>query len=149
MESSVAKLLPSTGERTHVFSSIMAEVVFGQSSKKCVGAGICKIIPYLGHRWPRITDKSCASALGKLQRDEQGFSVVFSKYALCPMLREKFLSRSHFAMDEPFVFPAPLAEAFGFSVVVIPAGLHPISRQNGDIAIRLQADNRQKDGRTW
>ncbi|MBK8877447.1 MAG: hypothetical protein IPN74_02510 [Haliscomenobacter sp.] len=141
MQSSVTGLFPPMAERTHVFSSITAEVVFGQSSKKCVGAGICRIIPYLGHRWSRITNSPCVSALGKLQKDEQGLSLVFRKYALCPTLRETFLSRSHFAMDEPFVFPAPLAEILGLFSAVIPAGKYPIRHQDGFIAIWLGEDN--------
>lgn len=145
MQSSVTCLFPPMAERTPIFSSITAEVVFGQSSKKCVGAGICRIIPYLGHRWSRITNRPCVSALGTLQMDERGLSLVFRKYALCPTLRETFLSRSHFAMDEPFVFPAPLAETLGLPSAVIPAGKYLIRPQDGFIAIWLGVGN--LDGR--
>ena len=145
MQSSVTCLFPPMAEQAPVFSSIMAEVVFGQSSKRCVGAGICKIIPYLGHRWSRITNRPCASALGKLQMDERGLSLVFRKYALCPTLRETFLSRSHFAMDESFVFPAPLAAALWLSSDVIPAGKYPIRHQDGFLSIWLGGGD--QDGR--
>lgn len=131
MLSSVPLAQSSSERPAHSGSSVLAEVVFGQMTKKCVGAGICKIMLYRGRKRP----PGCGSAIGVFSVEAAGLMLKFQKHRICPKVRDRLFSKPYFEMGEAFVLPEDLCTRLGIEALVIPKGKFLLLQEKGEFVI--------------
>ena len=125
MDSSVISNLKPCGQYTTNAGTVMSEVVFGQRTKNCMGAGICKISMYRGDR----RRGQCNSALAEIYRTGSGLVLRFQPVGICPKLRENDFSDRDFFVGEPVPLPSVICGLLGIPPTLLPAGSVPIRRE--------------------
>lgn len=107
--------------------AIHANVVFGQSSNRCKGAGICRVDMYRGIRRPSAPE-NCRQALSCILPSERGLIFRFVKYSLCQTLTRQLFSQPYFKVNEAFTLEPMLGVALGRPEYRIPAGQYRIEK---------------------
>ena len=125
MDSSVISNLKPLGQTATNQGTVLAEVVFGQRTKNCTGAGICKISMYRGE----ARKGDCNSALAEICRTGQGLVLRFQLAGICLKLRENYFSNKDFFMGEPVPLPPVISRLLGVPPTFLPAGNFPIRRE--------------------
>lgn len=131
MEPSVISKLPGRGSDAPARRAVLSEVVFGQRSRNCSGAGICKIFMYQGVRRHR----PCSRAMAQISWTGQGILMRFFRHGLCPGLRENYFTENQFVMGEPVPLPPVICKRLGLPPTILPAGVFPICREDHCIAV--------------
>ena len=131
MDSSVISNFKPFDQSADHPGKVLAEVVFGQRTKNCLGAGICKISMYRGER----RRGGCNSALATICRTGQGLVLRFQPAGICPKLRENYFSNNDFFMGEQVPLPSMICGLLGIPSTFLPAGSVPIRREGYSFAL--------------
>lgn len=116
---------------------IYAEIVFGDPSKDCRYAGICKI--YIVDKLKKVQQNKCRSAFAIIQKsNHQTLELFFLDHTICDCTRQRFFSESHFEIPSEYVIPKNVAQQLNLSnQMAIPTGEYPIIVLGSHLVIRI------------
>ena len=112
---------------------VRAEVVFGKPSKKCLGTGICKVLPYEATK-----NCGCASARAEIRKvNEQLILLRFRCSQLCPTIRQVQFAQDQFIVEESLELPAFVRSALALEARFILSGCYPVHRNEHFVTIAV------------
>ena len=108
---------------------VYANVLFGQSSNRCRGAGICQVELYSGKKIGDGKD-FCRQAVGMIGVNEKGrLFFRFVKYSICKKPAQAQFEKGVFQVKEDFLLPEAVISRLGGKVKNIRAGAYSVEKE--------------------
>ncbi len=112
---------------------VRVEVVFGKPSKKCLGTGICKVLPH-----EATENCGCASARAEIRKvNAQLILLRFRCSQLCPTIRKVQFAQDQFTVEESLELPAFVRSALVLEARFILRGCYPVHQNEHFVTIAL------------
>lgn len=110
--------------------AVRANVVFGQTSRRCQGSGICRVdMVQAGIDLPAV-GTCCGRNPALIERNEQGrLRFKFPVASLCKKMERQQFGRGYFCVDEDFRTPSWLLERLNCRQMYIRRGNYPVVRR--------------------
>lgn len=107
-------------------TQILAEVVYGLSSRNCKGMGICKINAVDSPDY-QASNSPCGASLAYIQTlNSSTIRFEFFKDSITPEQYALRFASGYFCLEEAFCFSESLLTALGTSKLSIADGTYPI-----------------------
>jgi hypothetical protein len=111
---------------------LKAEVVFGKPSKKCLGTGICKVLPH-----QTTNNCGCTSATVELRKaDEHTLLMRFRREALCSKRLEQF-THDRFLVEESLPLPEFVKEGLELDAAFLLSGCYAVWQNDRFLVVSL------------
>ena len=115
-----------TVDEKGVQTQILAEVVYGLSSRNCKGMGICKINAVDSPDY-QASSSPCGASLAYLQvLNPSTIRFEFLKDSITPEQYALRFANGYFCLEEAFCFPDQLLNALEIDNTSIAEGVYPI-----------------------
>lgn len=112
--------------------SVRANVVFGQTSRRCQGSGICRVDMVQATLDQPSLSSCCGRNPALVECNEEGrLRFKFPAADLCKKMERQQFRRGYFRVDEDFCAPAWLLERLGCRQMYIRRGSYPVLRREG------------------
>ncbi len=113
-------------DKKKVQTQILAEVVYGLSSRNCKGMGICKINAVDSPDY-QASSSPCGASLAYIQMlNSSTIRFEFLKDSITPEQYALRFASGYFCLEEAHCFSDHLSTALGISIESIPEGTYPI-----------------------
>lgn len=113
-------------------TEIYAEVVFGTPSKKCLGTGICKVLPVR-----TIRSCECKTTRVKIfKQEEQSLVFQFRRSKICAT-KERHFKDGQFTLEESVEIPLFVKAQLEMEALFILSGSYPITENDLYVTVVL------------
>lgn len=121
-------------------TQILAEVVYGLSSRNCKGMGICKINAVDAPDY-QASSSPCGASLAYIQvLNSSTIRVEFLKDSITPEQYALRFANGYFCLEEAFDFPNQLLTALGTDSACLVKGDYPIQDEPQFITVDFLQD---------
>ncbi|MFZ4426504.1 MAG: hypothetical protein ACOYOO_05055 [Saprospiraceae bacterium] len=121
---------PGLNER--LICTVIAQVQFGQATRRCRGTGICRIDLNIRNSTAVFT---CSRAVCRAGITDAGIVLIFDRHALCKQLVHKYFCNGEISLREDLELGATLCQKLGILPAVIAAGKYALLREGSQSLI--------------
>ncbi len=120
---------------------VRANVVFGQASMRCRGAGICKIDVNVSDHWEAETQEKRSGCCARPARayvslNERGvLEITFNKADICKKIYTQHFAQHRFKVSESISLPEALRAALPGAPAEIGRGYYPCRESAGQVRV--------------